>query len=133
MEEKKAKILVVDDEPEMVAILKHFLQLKGYEAIGALSGEEALRILEREGVDLVLLDIMMPGIKGTEIAKTIREKYPASKIIVVSGYSNEIEKLSKDSPLEGAFVKPINVGELYDKLIETCKKEPPPLRNAKLD
>lgn len=118
MEDKKRKILVVDDEQEIVNMLKEFLSLKGYTVKSALSGEEALSILEKEQTDLILLDIMMPGLKGTEVAKIIKDKYPSIKLIILTGFPRETEALSKDNLLEGIFVKPVRLIELYNKLSE---------------
>jgi len=118
MEEKKRKLLIVDDEPEIVNTLKTFFSVKGYAAIGASCGEEALRILEREAVDLILLDIRMPGLKGTEVAKIIKEKYPSVKIIIMSGYLDEVQSLPKDNILDAVFTKPVRLHELYSKLSE---------------
>jgi CheY-like chemotaxis protein len=118
MVNKKAKILVVDDEPEIVDTLKHFLSVKGYEVMGSFNGKEALNILEKEKMDLILLDVMMPGIKGTDVAKIIKEKYPSVKIIIVTGYPQEGENLSKDRQLDSVFIKPVRIEELYNKLSE---------------
>jgi DNA-binding response OmpR family regulator len=123
MQDKKSKILVVDDEPDIADTLRHFLSAKGYDVISALSGEEALHILSEEKVDLILLDIMMPGIKGTEVAKIIKERYPHIKIIIVTGYSDEAEGLSKVHLLDGIFIKPVHIQELYNKLMETLSKK----------
>jgi len=123
MQAGKNKILIVDDEPDIVDSLKHFLSAKGYEVSGALSAEEALRMLEKEKADLILLDIMLPGIQGSEVARIIKEKYPEIKIIVVTGYPNEIEDLSKGNLLEGAFIKPIRIQELYNKLVEVFNRD----------
>lgn len=118
MEDKKARIVIVDDEPEIVEALKHFLSGKGYEAVGAFSGEEALNILEKDKADLILLDMMMPGIKGSEVAQIVKRRYPQVKVIVVTGYPTEGAELAKTNLLEGMFVKPIRIQEVYDKLVE---------------
>ena len=118
MENKKARVLIVDDEPEVVSTLKHFLSAKGYEVIGVLDGREALNILEKEKMDVILLDIMMPGLKGTKAAQIIKEKYPEVKIIIVTGYPSEGEALSKAKLAEEIFIKPIMMQELYNKLSE---------------
>ncbi|MBM3246452.1 MAG: response regulator [Candidatus Omnitrophica bacterium] len=115
---KKNKILIVDDESDIVDVLKQFLCHKGYDVSGASSGEEALDILDEKRTDLVLLDIKMPGIQGTEVAKIVKEKYPHIKIIVVTGYAEEAESLSRDNLLAGLFVKPIQLQELYEKILE---------------
>ena len=116
METKKTKILIVDDEPEIVSTLKHCLMLRGYQAEGALNCEEALRCLEEQAADLILLDIMMPGIKGTEFAKIVKEKYPATKIVIITAFPTETENLSKAKLTEALFVKPVELKELYATL-----------------
>ena len=68
------KIMVVDDEPDTVDLVKLVLETEGYEVIGALSGKECLEKLETENPDLILLDVMMPEMDGWEVFKRIREK-----------------------------------------------------------
>jgi len=131
MENKKTKILVVDDENDVVETLKHALTIRGYETIGAFSANEALCILEREKADLILMDIMMPGIKGTDAARIIKEKYPAIKLIVVTGYPGESESLLKENITEGVLIKPIRLQEIYNKLVETFNQNANPITNLK--
>ena len=111
------KILVVDDEPEIADTLKHFLSVKGYEVIDAYCGKDALRILDNTKVDLILLDIMMHGMRGTTVAKIIRDKYPDIKIMVVTAYPEEGKKVSQHIALEGLFIKPLGIQELYNRLL----------------
>jgi len=113
---ERAKILIVDDEPEIVSILKEFLSIKGFLVTGASSGEEALSILEKETPDCVLLDIMMPGMKGTEAAKIIKTKYPSIKIVILTGFLNYADSLVKEHLLEAVFKKPVSLQELANKL-----------------
>jgi two-component system response regulator HydG len=130
MQEEKTKILVVDDETEVVDTLSSFLSRKGYEVNGASSGEEALSILEKESSDLILLDIRLPGMQGTEVARIIKEKYPSIKIIVVTAYSDESQTLYEDNLLEGLIIKPVKLQELYNKLLEILQRKECPLLNA---
>jgi len=123
MEDKKAKILVVDDEPEIVDTMKHFLSTKGYSVSGALSGEEALAILEKERADLILMDMMMPGIKGAEAVRIIRDKYPLVKIMVITGYPEEGSNLARDIVLDGMFTKPVEIHEFYNKLVDVLRDD----------
>lgn len=78
-----AKIMVVDDEPDVVYIATSILQKAGYETISAYSGEEALQKLEEVKPDLITLDIMMPNIDGFDVLKKIREKKETSSIPVI--------------------------------------------------
>lgn len=123
MENKKAKILVVDDEPEIVGMLKDLLSFKGYEVIDASSGEEALNILERETVDLILMDVMMPGLKGTDAARIIKIKYPDIKVIILTGHPDIGSSLLKENILDGIFMKPLRAKELFDKLVSIFNAE----------
>lgn len=77
-----AKILVVDDTPANVKLLSDLLTYKGYEVVTAASGAEALEKVEAGQPDLVLLDILMPGMNGYEVCRTIR-KDPATEILPV--------------------------------------------------
>ncbi|MGI6393723.1 MAG: response regulator [bacterium] len=80
----KTKILIVDDDRELLSTLKRYLELQGIKVSGATSGEEAAEILDKESFDLVLLDIILPGINGIEILKNIKEKNPDQKVIVMT-------------------------------------------------
>jgi len=68
----KRKILVVDDDPTMVKLINVNLKLNNYSVIEATSGEQALDVLSEESLDLVVLDIMMPGVDGWEVLRRIR-------------------------------------------------------------
>lgn len=116
------KILVVDDEPEVVSVLKDFLAIKGYEVQGAISGEEALDILSREKIDLVLLDLKMPGLNGAEIARLIKKKYPDMKVVTLTAYPDMGKSLSDENLLDGVFIKPIRMQELFSRLLRLFKQ-----------
>ncbi|MFH1414322.1 MAG: response regulator [Candidatus Omnitrophota bacterium] len=118
MNTDKLKLLIVDDEPDTVSTLETFFTLKGYSVLGALNGKEALDILAKEKIDSVLLDIQLPDIPGTEIAKIIKDKYPSVKIIVLSGFIEKPEDLMEHSWIQGVFIKPVKLHELNDKLSE---------------
>ncbi len=82
-------ILCVDDEEIPRTLRKFILQKKGYRVLTAASGNEALEMLDKEEINLVLSDQMMPGMTGTELTNRIRETYPAMPIVLISGV-NEI-------------------------------------------
>lgn len=125
MEDKKASILVVDDEPDVVCILRNFLARKGYNVSGASSGEKALEFLESGNADLVLLDIIMPGLKGTEVAKIVRDKYPNTKIVVATAFPRESDELKDDSLMQAMVTKPFRLNELLKKLEEVLTQTSP--------
>lgn len=66
------KILIVDDEPDLISILGRRLSMAGYDVVTAVDGFEALRLVEEERPDLVILDVLMPGMDGQEIAAEIK-------------------------------------------------------------
>ena len=84
-----AKILVVDDEREVQEIVEEFLTGRGYEVSVASNGEEALRAIEQEKPDVVLLDIVMPGMSGIETMKRIKELNEKTGVIVITAVRDD--------------------------------------------
>lgn len=89
MPEPKPIILCVDDEAIPLALRKSVLETNGYQVITANSGVAALEILERQSVDLVLTDLLMPGLSGTDLAREIKQRHPHLPIVLYSGV-NEV-------------------------------------------
>ena len=77
-------VMVVDDEPAMVRILERLLTGDGYRVLVAKNGEKALELFEKHGPDLVLLDLMMPGINGREVCRKIKQISPEVRVIYMS-------------------------------------------------
>ena len=103
------KIMVVDDEENICSLLKKFLEKKGYQAILARNGEEALMLFEREKPSLVLLDIIMPGMDGTLVLKKMREIDPNIRIIMATGVRDEeMAREAIQSGASGYLVKPFD-------------------------
>ena len=80
-----ARILVIDDNRDVVDILVTFLRGEGYGMLGALTSDEGLKLVSVSRPDLVLLDILMPGMNGIEVLKRIRSITPTTKVIMVTG------------------------------------------------
>ena len=83
-----AKVLVVDDEPEVRQVLHEFLASRGYDVVQAGSGAEALALLAREPLDLILLDVNMPGMDGVETLKRITALESPVPVIMVTANSD---------------------------------------------
>ena len=77
------KVLVVDDEISLVQLCQLILEDAGYEVRGAVSGSEALRLINEEMPDLVLLDVMMPGMDGIEVCRRIRGEYESKRPFIL--------------------------------------------------
>ncbi len=80
---KKKKIMVVDDEENLLVLIRDLLVSRGFDIVTATNGREALDMLEKEKPDLLVLDIMMPGMKGTDVARKIRENSKTRKMKIV--------------------------------------------------
>jgi DNA-binding response OmpR family regulator len=85
------KILIADDEPNIVAALEFLLQRSGHEVLVARNGEEALALVETGNPDLVLLDVMMPLRSGYEVCQRLREQGRPIKIIMLSAKGRDAE------------------------------------------
>jgi len=116
MKENK-KILVVDDTKETRNSLALFLELAGYQAVVAENGEEALEKLTGQNINLILMDVIMPGMGGFRTAREIRSRRPAQPLIFMSGY--EKESFSPDLFPEGLppfLTKPVSGADLLSEI-----------------
>ena len=108
-------ILVVEDERLIARLLKDILEVEGYQTVSILSGEEAIQFALREAPQLIILDIMLPGIDGYEVIRRLRE-HPKSMhipIIVLSAFSSPANKAHAfDLGVDGYITKPFNADEL---------------------
>jgi CheY-like chemotaxis protein len=115
------RILVVDDEQKARDLLKKTLEGHGYKVLTSAGGPQALAQLSTESVDLILLDLMMPGIDGYEVYHLIRED-PKTKdipVIIVTGKGERKDReLGLERPTYNYIVKPFQVEELLAKVRE---------------
>jgi two-component system, OmpR family, response regulator VicR len=94
-EPKKKTILCVEDEPEMIDLMRIILERKGYRVIGAIGGQAGLEALAQEAPDLILLDLMMPDVDGWEVFRQVRANPRLQKtpVIVVTAKAQSIDKV----------------------------------------
>jgi len=86
--QKRGKILVVDDEPDLVLVLSNFLSKEGFKVYTAHTGEQAIEKVKNNPIDLVLLDIAMPVMDGIETLKQIKKIKPDINVIMITGYKD---------------------------------------------
>jgi PAS domain S-box-containing protein len=96
-----ASVLVIDDDPDVRAFIAAALEEQGYRVREAGDGKEGIAEIERERPDLVIVDFLMPGLSGSEVARKIRAKLPTQPILFVSGYSetDAVKRTAPDAPL----------------------------------
>ncbi|VYU38877.1 response regulator [Clostridium tertium] len=110
------RILIVDDEKEIRDLVDIYLKGEGYETLKAENGEEALKLLEKEKVDLIILDIMMPKVNGIEACLKIREEREMP-IIMLSAKSEDMDKiLGLNTGADDYLTKPFNPLELVARV-----------------
>lgn len=126
MNKQNIKILVVEDDKFLRELLSHKLEAAGFSVLLAIDGQEALKIVKEEMPQIVLLDLVLPGIDGFEILKQIKENDQTSKIpvIVLSnlGQKEEIEKgmsLGANDYLIKAHFTPDEIIEKIGKVLGT--------------
>jgi len=113
------KILIVDDEPNIVAAVEFLLRRKGHDVVVARNGDEALQLVEAATPDLVLLDVMMPAKSGYEVCRRLRERpeWQDIKIIMLSAKGRDAE-VSKGLSLGADMyvTKPFSTRDLMSKI-----------------
>jgi|Deesub1362A_J573_1020465.scaffolds.fasta_scaffold06510_3 DNA-binding response OmpR family regulator len=112
-----ARILIIDDEPEIITLTRMMLQKAGYEVIEAESGKEGLEILEKDKIDLVLLDVVMPGMNGWEVCRKIKadEKLRQIPVVMFTVYDSREDIIrSHECGADAYLSKPFDREELLD-------------------
>ena len=118
----KARILVVDDDREVRSFCREVLELQNFSVEEAENGAKALKILKKTSFSLILSDIMMPDISGLDLASKVRDKYPDTFVILVTGHGSI--DLAKDAIQRGAFdfiTKPFKIEELHQTVVRALE------------
>jgi len=110
-------ILVVDDEPSLLALARDVLSQQGYKVLCGENGDVALSLLRNNAVDLVISDVIMPGMNGYELADKIRAEFPVMPILIVSGFDETSHVDDVDWDLRaGALAKPYSSRDLLERV-----------------
>jgi DNA-binding NtrC family response regulator len=116
-------VLLVDDEGEFLDTLVKRIQKRNVNAKGVRSGEEALAFLEKNPVDVVVLDVRMPGMDGIETLRALKRQHPLTEVIMLTGHAS-LEVAIEGMEL-GAFdylMKPVEIDDLLYKLQDAYKR-----------
>lgn len=118
------KVLLVDDEEELVSTLVERLGYRGITAEYALDGYEALTKMHTGNYQVVVLDLKLPGMEGTEVLRRISSEHPGIPVLLITGHGSAIDR--SEPPPEGAFdylVKPVKLDMLVERIRDAvgCK------------
>jgi DNA-binding response OmpR family regulator len=126
--ESKGTVLVVDDEPTIVEIVGRYLERAGFEALQAMDGPEALRLADLHRPDLVVLDLMLPGLDGIEVMRRLHER-PGKRVAVIllTARGEENDRLSGlRHGADDYVVKPFSPAELVARVEAVMRRVSPP-------
>ena len=121
---EKIKILLVDDEQEFVETLSERIRMREHDSDVALNGEQALKKMDDDLPDVVVLDLKMPGMDGMEVLRRIRKAYPKVQVIMLTGHGSE--KDEEEARKLGAFEylqKPVEIDTLMKKVKKAYKNK----------
>ncbi len=120
------KIVCIEDDPEMIDLVKLILTRKGYEVTGAMGGREGLQAIERIKPDLVLLDLMMPDMDGWEVYQQMRgdEQMKSIPVIVVTAKAQSIDKVLglHIAKVDDYITKPFGPTELLSSVLRVLEE-----------
>jgi two-component system, OmpR family, response regulator len=121
---EEVKVLVVDDEADFLETIVKRLHRRKIKATGVNSGKKALEILETESFDVVVLDVLMPGMDGIETLKHIKKRKPFVEVIILTGHASVESGIQ--GMQHGAFdyvMKPADLEELISKVREAFERK----------
>ena len=121
----RTRALVVEDDPNIVDLIRSNLSVRGFDTVVSVDGVRALQLLETETPDIVLLDLMLPEVDGFELCRQIREQ-SAVAIIVVSARGGERDKVTAlNMGADDYMTKPFSIEELLARITATLRRTRP--------
>jgi two-component system, OmpR family, response regulator len=121
---EKFKVMIVDDEQDFLETIVKRLQARGIEVTGAESGYKALELIDGGNIDVVILDVKMPGLDGIETLREMKKKKPLVEVIMLTGHAS-VESGIQGMQL-GAFdyvMKPVALDELLEKMRQAYERK----------
>jgi DNA-binding response OmpR family regulator len=120
----KPRILIVDDEPDLIAVLRMGLLMEGFEVLEAADGEEGLRKAQQEKPDLMVLDLMLPRIDGYQVCRTLKfdARYKSLPIFILSARPGDRDKrLALEMGADLFISKPYDLKDLVNRIRQRLK------------
>jgi two-component system alkaline phosphatase synthesis response regulator PhoP len=123
---KKTRILIIEDEPAMVAGLRDNFEYEGYDVISADDGVSGLERVLADDPDLVVLDVMMPRMSGLDVCKAVKARRPSIPIIMLTARGQEIDKVvGLELGADDYVTKPFSIRELMARIKAVLRRVPP--------
>jgi DNA-binding NtrC family response regulator len=120
----KRKVLIIDDDPGVLNLLRQVVELERFNTITAESAEAGVKVLDETKVDAVISDILLPGMSGVEFMKMNKNSHPNIPIILITGYAGRFDsKAAYEAGADGFFQKPFNNLELIRRLRDVVDKK----------
>src|SRR3990170_3318351 len=116
---KMKKILIVDDEADLVETIRFPLEMEGYQVLVSFNGEDALNKARKETPDLILLDLMLPKLDGYKVCRLLKfdERYKHIPILMLTAKTQEKDKiLGKETGADEYITKPFDMDDLVEKI-----------------
>ena len=127
------RILIVDDEPAMVRGLEDNLRFEGYQTLAAASGQEGLEQAFREGPDLILLDVAMPGTSGWDVLRALRQKGIDIPVVMLTARGEEADRiLGLELGADDYITKPFSLRELLARVRAVLRRPGPRQRSPRV-
>ena len=118
------RVLLIEDDPSIVEGLELNLSLEGYEVLAAKDGETGLRLAEEKHPDLVILDLMLPGVNGLEVLRRLRQQDADVPVLILSALGDEADRvLGLQLGADDYISKPFSLGELRARLNASLRRK----------
>ena len=121
-EQGKKKILVIDDDAEILSMMVKHLEHSGYRVETAADGMDGLKKVGSGLYDLVITDIVMPYVSGVGLVSALKEKKPAIPVIAITGFGKEPESAAMEKKADCVLAKPFRMSVLMDHIAELLKR-----------
>ena len=109
-------ILVIEDDPDVLAMLIKHLKHQGFDVVTAKDGMQGLKKLKAGGYDLVITDIVMPYVSGTGLVTALKESKPEIPVIAITGYGEEPEAVATEKKADLVLSKPVKMADLKEHI-----------------
>ncbi len=127
MPDPKPRILIVDDEPDLLSVLRFGLEVDGFDVIEASDGEQGLSLAREHGPDLIVLDLMLPRMDGYKVCRALKfdERYRRIPVFILSARSGDADRrLALELGADEYVTKPYDMRDLVGRIRERLKLPP---------